>query len=352
MKKTFTLSISGRIFQVEEDAYALLLDYLESLSQVFKGADGGEIVADIETRIGEIFQEEADKGKIVFTLADAEAVVATIGDAGQLAADDTVDDTAGDTAGHADGTGTHPRSETAGGACPPPVPEPPAPAVKRKLFRSDTDRVLGGVLGGLAVRFGLGVLPLRIITVLLLFVLDVFPILVAYCVAWAIIPLADTPERKLEQQGRPVTVANIGAVLSSRDSKPHGPGTTLLRVFCTLCMGFMGLVAGCVAIGVLVSIVVLLFILAAFMIGVSIPDNILAGTHWDTLSVCCGAAGMISAICVCIAILVPCIATVWAACCVLFKTKGASKTVWITALIVEAVAILVPSITIPLLCIR
>ena len=51
MKKTYTLSISGRIFQVEEDAYAMLLDYLESLSQVFHGTDGKEIVADIEGRI-------------------------------------------------------------------------------------------------------------------------------------------------------------------------------------------------------------------------------------------------------------------------------------------------------------
>ena len=54
MKRTFSVSISGRIFNIEEDAYALLLEYLSSLSQVFKGAEGQEIVSDIEGRICEI----------------------------------------------------------------------------------------------------------------------------------------------------------------------------------------------------------------------------------------------------------------------------------------------------------
>lgn len=344
MKKTFTLSISGRIFQVEEDAYALLLDYLESLSQVFRGADGREIVADIEGRISEIFQEETDHGKVVFTLSDAENVIATIGNAAQLAAATGVEDTCeGDRNGESD--------RSAESQCPPPFPETQPAGQRRKLFRSESDKVLGGVMGGLGMRFGVSVLPLRIITVLLIFPLGFFPIFIAYCIAWAIIPLANTPVRKLEQQGRPVTVENIGEVVSTEvtQTPPQGNGATFLRVLGAICMGFLGLLAGIIGIGLLIALVVLLALLVAVLCGVAIPAstlsietfNNLVGTWEVTLA-------FFTAICICMAMLVPCIAMVWAACNVLFKVKGASKAVWITALVVEAIAIAVPSIVIPL----
>lgn len=340
MKKTFTLSISGRIFQVEEDAYALLLDYLESLSQVFKGDDGREIVADIEGRISEIFQEETDHGKAVFTLADAEGVIATIGNAAQLAAATDMDEPC---ASGPDPDGPDPQ--------PAPFPEAQPSGQKRKLFRLESDKVLGGVLGGLGMRFGVSVLPLRIITVLLIFPLGFFPIFIAYCVAWAIIPLANTPVRKLEQQGRPVTVENIGEAVSIEvtQTPPPGNAATFLRVLGAICMGFLGLLAGTIGIGLLIALVVLLALLVAVLCGVAIPAstlsietfNNLVGTWEVTLA-------FFTAICICMAMLVPCIAMVWAACNVLFKVKGASKAVWITALVVEAVAIAVPSIVIPL----
>lgn len=341
MKKTFTLSISGRIFQVEEDAYALLLDYLESLSQVFRGNDGREIVADIEGRISEIFQEGTDNGKVVFTLSDAESVIATIGNAAQLAAATGIDEPC---TGEAD-------SGVADTQCPPPFPEAQPAGQKRKLFRSENDKVLGGVMGGLGMRFGVSVLPLRIITVLLIFPLGFFPIFIAYCIAWAIIPLANTPVRKLEQQGRPVTVENIGEVVSTEvtQTPPPGNAATFLRVLGAICMGFLGLLAGIIGIGLLIALVVLLALLVTLLCGIAIPANTLSieafnnlvGTWEVTLA-------FFTAICICMAMLVPCIAMVWASCNVLFKVKGASKAVWITALVVEAIAIAVPCIVIPL----
>ena len=79
MKRTFSVSISGRIFNIEEDAYALLLEYLSSLSQVFKGAEGQEIVSDIEGRICEIFSEKQQGGLLVVTRAEVDYVIATVG---------------------------------------------------------------------------------------------------------------------------------------------------------------------------------------------------------------------------------------------------------------------------------
>ena len=97
MKRTFSVSISGRIFNIEEDAYALLLEYLSSLSQVFKGAEGQEIVSDIEGRICEIFSEKQQGGLLVVTRAEVDYVIATVGSPKDIAggeADDP-DETAG-----------------------------------------------------------------------------------------------------------------------------------------------------------------------------------------------------------------------------------------------------------------
>ena len=60
MKKTFTINISGTVFHIEEDAYEKLQNYLLKLKNYFGNDDEGkEIIADIETRIAELFLEKA-----------------------------------------------------------------------------------------------------------------------------------------------------------------------------------------------------------------------------------------------------------------------------------------------------
>ena len=49
MKKTLTANISGTVFHIEEDAYAKLQRYLDTVRAQFSGSDGrDEIMADIE----------------------------------------------------------------------------------------------------------------------------------------------------------------------------------------------------------------------------------------------------------------------------------------------------------------
>lgn len=354
MKKTFSLSISGRIFQVEEDAYALLLDYLDSLAQIFRGNDAQEIVDDIEARISDIFQEQVEAGKIVFTIADAENVIAIIGNAAQIASE--CEDTTISQELHDDSAQNKANTQNAGtqeGQSAYTTTVPRGLEIKRKLFRSNTDKVLGGVLGGLAIRFGVNALPLRIIMVLLMFPVGFFPLFLVYCVAWAIIPLANTPERILEQEGRPVTVANIGEVLSMQGGRTVLPsnGNSFLQVLGALLMGFLALIAGVIGVGMLIAVFVLFTCMFGVLFGTAIPFGInvpfgveevgafgaLANTGQISLAFFAGA-------CICLAVLIPCIAMIWAACSVLFKVKGASRTVWITALIVEAIAIIAPAI--------
>lgn len=345
MKKTFALSISGRIFQVEEDAYALLLDYLDSLSQIFRGADGKEIVDDIEARISDIFQEQLHGGKVVFTIADAEHVITVIGNAAQIAAEsedahfeENVHSTSGQCQEATQNAGEGYRTRS--------------PEIKRKLYRSQTDKVLGGVLGGLAVRVGVSVLPLRIILLLMMFPLGFLPLFFIYCIAWAIIPLANTPERVLEQQGRPVTVANVGEALSAQAARPavQDAGSAAFRVIGALFMGFLALLAGILGISMLIAVFALLAGLFAVAFGTAVPFALFdIGDFSPLTSTCEVSLALISAICICLALLIPCIALVWAACSVLFKAKGASRTVWIIALAVEAIAIVFPAIVLSII---
>ena len=53
MKRTINVNLGGRPFQITEDAYTRLDDYLKSISACLKHNEyGDEIVADIEARIG------------------------------------------------------------------------------------------------------------------------------------------------------------------------------------------------------------------------------------------------------------------------------------------------------------
>jgi hypothetical protein len=56
MKKTMSIDIAGQLFRIDEDAYELLSQYLQHVSDSFRSEQGGdETIADIETRIAEIF---------------------------------------------------------------------------------------------------------------------------------------------------------------------------------------------------------------------------------------------------------------------------------------------------------
>jgi len=65
---------------------------------------------------------------------------------------------------------------------PPPTP-PPAP---RKLYRSRSDRMLGGVCGGLANYLGVDVTIVRLIAVATILLPG--PSIIAYLLAWIIMP--------------------------------------------------------------------------------------------------------------------------------------------------------------------
>ena len=77
MKKTLTVNLGGTVFNIDDDAYRLLDNYLSNLKMHFrKEAGADEIVDDIERRISELFAEKLSAGSQVITIADVEEVIA------------------------------------------------------------------------------------------------------------------------------------------------------------------------------------------------------------------------------------------------------------------------------------
>ena len=68
MKKTLTVNLGGTVFNIDDDAYRLLDNYLSNLKIHFrKEAGADEIVDDIERRISELFAEKLSAGSQVIT---------------------------------------------------------------------------------------------------------------------------------------------------------------------------------------------------------------------------------------------------------------------------------------------
>ena len=188
MKKTLTVNLGGTVYHIDEDAYNLLDNYLNNLRYHFRKEEGAdEIVRDMETRIAELFDEYIRTGLQVITVEQVEAVIARMGNPEDLNTDD--DEEKKETEQHAYSNG---------------------PA--RRLFRNPDDRVLGGVLSGLSAYFGWDVTLIRIGALVL--GCFVHGLILAYLIAWIIIPLAKTATEKLQMRGEPINMENIGRTVT------------------------------------------------------------------------------------------------------------------------------------------
>ena len=74
MKKNISINLFGTLYNIDEDAYNLLENYLQSMQRYFGRQEGGaEIADDIEHRVAELLwkKKESDEAKnqtIVFVL--------------------------------------------------------------------------------------------------------------------------------------------------------------------------------------------------------------------------------------------------------------------------------------------
>lgn len=142
MKKTININFQGQLITIEETAYELLNQYIESLKEYFsREAEGNEIVNDIETRIAELFGNRLKHGISCITDDDVTAIIDTIGRVEDFDELDSV--------GEFEDDATIPPpfpKEEVGAATPPPIGGQEA----KRLFRKSNDKILGGVCSGLA----------------------------------------------------------------------------------------------------------------------------------------------------------------------------------------------------------
>src|ERR1041385_8939859 len=80
MKKVININFQGRVIPIEESAYEILKQYIESLRQFFANEEGKEeIINDIKVRIGELFSEVLKKGAPCVADADIQNLIYSMG---------------------------------------------------------------------------------------------------------------------------------------------------------------------------------------------------------------------------------------------------------------------------------
>ncbi len=234
MKKNLSVTLGGRSFTIDEDAYFALNAYIEGIRSHYAPEDpDGEIVSDFESRIADLFADEIRQQGPGATIT-IDAVRRTIERVGSL--DRLFDDEeeqhpieeempAADESIHYDTAA--PETETEQRRIPtPPIPptamEGPRP--RHIYYRSTVDRWLGGVLGGLGEYLGMDALLFRLTFILLLFT-PVAPAIILVYLAMAIfVPQAKTVTQRLELHGKPVSPSTIWQDIDETITKSEAEG--------------------------------------------------------------------------------------------------------------------------------
>ena len=171
MKKVININFQGRVIPIEEEAYAELKKYVESLQRHFANEEGKEeIINDIENRIAELFSEKLKNAtEPLITEATVAAIIASIGRPEEFDGD-SVDFASTTTSSNTTSNKTNNSFEPRG-----------------SLFRNEHDKMLGGVCSGLSTYLRIDATIIRVIFAL--FTLGAFGTgLLIYIILWAILP--------------------------------------------------------------------------------------------------------------------------------------------------------------------
>lgn len=148
MNKIINIHLAGRLIPVDEAAYERLHQYIGSLKAYFSSEPGGEeIIHDMEDRIGELFDNKIRKGSPCITVEDVQGMISIMGSPEQILHETGEENTS-----------VPPSSSDSAHAAP-----PFQPAEVRRLYRSDQEKVIGGVCGGLGMYMNTDPAILRIL---------------------------------------------------------------------------------------------------------------------------------------------------------------------------------------------
>ena len=168
MKKVININFQGRVVPIEESAYDLLKQYTDSLRNYFADEEGkDEIINDIESRIGELFQERIKNGATCITDDDVNVIINNMGRPQDFADSD-------DNAKSEQKTYSEPKTEYF------------QPTGNKRLYRDANNRIIGGVCSGIAAYFGIEPIIVRLV-----FIFSGIGFF-AYLLLWAFVPSSDS----------------------------------------------------------------------------------------------------------------------------------------------------------------
>lgn len=192
MDKTIKINLAGILFQMDEEAYRLLRNYLQSINARFKNVPGGnETVDDIEARIAEIFQSQKGLSGII-SKENVEAMISVIGK--------PEDFEQGESSSESSPFGAH----------------------RRRLYRNPDDTIISGVCGGIGAYLNID--PVWIRVLFILFTLSFGIGFFVYIALWIALTDANAESQKRELYGENFNTRryrNTREQSSNSSSVPH-----------------------------------------------------------------------------------------------------------------------------------
>lgn len=213
MKKVVNVSVGGRSFSLDEDAYARLLTYFDHFkARLDRDTQSAkeEVMADLENRIAELFDQGTGGASYrVVNLALVTKVVEQLG----MPDGSMEHETGASSQGQNQESGTedeYPRSGlgvdfTYNGA---------QGTSRRRLFRDLDNKTIGGVCAGLAAFLNVDLTIVRIVSLLTLLLWGTG--FLVYLVLWIVVPVAKTPADKCMMHGLEPTAENMARFSQGR----------------------------------------------------------------------------------------------------------------------------------------
>ncbi|WP_026755434.1 PspC domain-containing protein [Sediminibacter sp. Hel_I_10] len=190
MNKTVNINLAGMFFHIDEDAYLKLQRYLEAIRRSFTDSQGrSEIIADIEARIAELFNERVQNERQVIGVKEVDAIITIMGQPEDYLVDDDIFED--------EPTYAHHKSSSSKSTS----------TSSKRLFRDTENSYVGGVSSGLGHYFGIEPVWIRLIWILLIFGAGTGVLL--YILLWILVPEAKTTSEILMMKGEPINISNI-----------------------------------------------------------------------------------------------------------------------------------------------
>lgn len=210
MKKNININFFGTLYAIDEDAYELLNRYINDIKKYFSDKEGGEEIADdIEHRIAELMQELKANNREPITIELVKDIIGRIGNPEDLCNNENEDTNTSKNHRGKEWFAEH--------------------ISKKRLYRNADDKLMFGVLSGIACYVGVDSLWIRLAVIALAIVpipfisISLFSVLLIYFLFALIIPEAKTPEERLRMQGKPVNMETLNEEIVNKADGTNEP---------------------------------------------------------------------------------------------------------------------------------